>query len=52
MYELQQLHRELNIAQSTGTEFELTIDFTGGNVFLDPPAHRLDIGNEVIAIGR
>ena len=52
VHELQQLHGELDVAQSSGTELELTVHLVRGDVLGDPlthPVHRL---HEVLARGR
>ena len=41
MDKLQKLDRELDIAQSTGTEFDLSIRLLGWDVLLHALAHRL-----------
>ena len=50
--ELQQLHRELDVAQPPGTELELSVDLAGGDVRLDPASHLLHVGDEALAAGR
>ena len=50
--ELQQLHRELDVAQSPGPELELAVDLVARDVLLDPPAHRLHVLDEVRPVTR
>ena len=47
--QLQQLDRELDVAQSARAELELAGPDPGGHEFLDASAHRLDLGDEVLA---
>ena len=50
VHQLQQLDRELDVAQSAGTEFELAGAFPCGDEFLDAPSHGLHLGDEVLAL--
>ena len=52
VHELQELHRELHVAQSTAAELELAIRLARGDVILDALPHALHVGDEVRAIGR
>ena len=49
VHELQQLHRELDVAQPAGAELELAVGLGGRDVLLDPAAHRLHVVDEVLA---
>ncbi len=51
VHELQQLHGELDVAESTGTELQLHIDLVGGDVLGDPLAHLLHRLDEAVACG-
>ncbi len=51
VHELQQLDAELDVAQTARAELELTGGLPVGHVLLDPPAHRLDVLDEVVAAG-
>src|SRR4051794_9400928 len=46
MHELQQLHRELDVAQATGSELHLTRGGVGTKRRLDAATHRLHVLNE------
>ena len=48
---LQQLHRELHVAQSPAPEFELALAQGLRDVLLHPAAHGLDVVDEVLALG-
>ena len=52
MDQLQQLHGELDVAQTTLAEFDLPVHLLGRDVFLDAAAHGLDIIDEVLPVGR
>ena len=52
VHQLQQLDRELDVAQPTGTEFDLAGPHSCGHVLDDAPAHRLHLGNEVLPFAR
>ena len=47
VHQLQQLHAELDVAQSPGAELDLALGDPLGQVRLDPAAHRLHVGDEV-----
>ena len=47
VHELQQLHRELDVAQAPGAELELAVGLGRRDVLLDPAAHRLHVVDEV-----
>ena len=49
VHELEQLHRELDVTQAAGAELELPVGLGGGDVLLDPAAHRLHVVDEVLA---
>ena len=51
VHQLQELHRELDVAQSAGAELELPVELGGGDVLDDPAAHLLHVGDEVLALG-
>ena len=46
--ELQQLDTELDVAQAARAELELAGGLGGGDMLLDPSAHRLDVLDEVL----
>ena len=52
VHQLQQLNRELDVAQPAGAEFDLAGPHACGHVLDDAPAHRLHLGNEVLALAR
>ncbi len=52
MHELQQLDRELDVAQAAAAELEFALAQFGGHELLDAPAHRLHLGHERIPLGR
>ncbi len=52
VHELQQLHRELDVPQTTAAELELAVGEPGGHVVLDAAAHRLHVLDEVLTLGR
>src|SRR3954454_6293351 len=43
VYELQELHRELDIAQTAGSELHLAVDLDGGQVVQHAASHRLHV---------
>ena len=47
VHELEQLHGELDVAQSAAAELELAVGVIGTDVLLDAAAHGLDVGDEV-----
>ena len=49
--QLQQLHRELHVAQPTMAQLEFPFHQLRRNVVGDPAAHRLDLGHEIFPIG-
>ncbi len=49
--ELQQLDGELNVAKPAGAELQLAAGHVLGQRGLDPAAHRLDVLDEVLALG-
>jgi hypothetical protein len=51
VHELEQLHGELDVAQPTRTELELAGGLGGWDVLFDASAHRLHVGDEVLAGG-
>jgi hypothetical protein len=52
VHQLQQLNGELDVAQTAGAEFDLTGSHARRHVLDDPPAHRLHLGHEVLALAR
>src|SRR4051795_13498334 len=52
VHELQQLHRELYVAQPTRTELHLALDLDGRQVVEHAAAHRLHVGDEPLALRR
>jgi hypothetical protein len=50
VYQLQQLHRELDVSQAALTELELAALIPRGNVRHNTLAHRLGVGNEVLSL--
>ncbi len=50
MHELQELHREFDVAQPAGAEFELAGSDIGGHQLLHPSPHRLDLANEIVTL--
>ncbi len=52
VHQLQQLHGELDVAQAAGAELELPVPHVGGHQRLDPAAHRLHLGHEVLTLAR
>ncbi|CAB4946619.1 unannotated protein [freshwater metagenome] len=51
VHQLQELHRELNVAQPAGTQLDFAVNLTRRDVLLDPASHCLHIGDEVVAVG-
>ena len=49
--ELQQLHRELDVAQAAAAQFDVALGDPGRDVLDDPPAHRPHVGDEPGALG-
>ena len=49
VHELQQLHRELDVAQPAGAELELAVGLGRRDVLLDTAAHGLHVVDEVLA---
>ncbi len=52
VHHLQELHGELDVAQAPRAELELPLGLGDGDVLHDPAAHRLDLGDEPLALGR
>ena len=52
VHQLQQLHRELDVAQAAGAELELAVAIGLRDVVLDPAAHRLHVVDERLALRR
>ena len=50
VHQLQQLHREFDVAQAAGAQLELAVADAGGHQFLDAAAHRLHLGHEVLTL--
>ena len=48
--QLEQLDGELDVAQPTGAEFDLPVANPRGNQRLDPAAHRLHVGDEILTL--
>ncbi len=51
VYELEELHRELDVPQAAGAELQLPVDPVGGDVVDDAAAHLLHVGDEVLPVG-
>ncbi|GAA4958344.1 hypothetical protein GCM10023238_26400 [Streptomyces heliomycini] len=51
VHQLEQLHRELDVPQAPGAQFQLPVDLGGGNVLHHPAAHLLHVGDEVLPLG-
>ena len=52
VHQLQQLDRELDVAQSPGPELDLAGHHVGGEMGHDAAAHRLHVGDEIRPVGR
>ena len=52
MHELEQLDRELDVAQPARAELELALGLVGGDVVDDPAPHRLGVLDEPLALDR
>ena len=52
VHELQQLDRELDVAQPAGAELELPLGLVGRDVLDDPAAHRLGVLDEAVPLDR
>src|SRR4051812_5047986 len=50
MHELQQLYGELDIAQTTWSELDLTVDFMRRHVLDDATTHCLHVRDEAVAL--
>ena len=48
--ELKKLHRELDVAQTSGAQLDLPLPHVRRNQFLDPTAHRLHLGDEILTL--
>ncbi|GAB3859632.1 hypothetical protein GCM10027610_099300 [Dactylosporangium cerinum] len=51
VHELQQLHRELDVAQAAGAAFDLAVDLGARDLLDDAPAHRADLVDGFGALG-
>src|ERR1035441_5380110 len=52
MHQLKQLDSEFDVAKTARTQLQLTAGLVGGQAFEHPPAHRLHVSDEVLALGR
>ena len=52
VHELEELHRELHVAQPTWPELDLAVGLGRGDVLLDPATHGLHVVDEVLAARR
>src|SRR3954447_2554679 len=52
VHELQELHGELDVTKTTGSELHLAVDLDGGQVVEDPASHRLHVRHETLALRR
>src|SRR5438874_1191128 len=52
MHHLQQLNSELDVSQSPAAQLELTFGMVGRHVPLDAAPHLLNLGDEVLPVGR
>ena len=52
VHQLEQLDRELNVAQAARAQLELTARLIGGQAVEYPPPHRLHVRDEMLALGR
>ena len=50
VHQLQQLHRELDVAQPAAAEFDLAASDVGGHQLLHPPPHRLNFAHEILTL--
>ena len=50
VHELEELDGELHVAQPAGAELELAVGLAGRDVLDHPPAHRLHVADEAVAL--